>query len=332
MALVVCCPCGNPLECDELELIVTLDCPHCRQELTLEFEDSDKRRRRAVLTVMEGPHWIGERFIVPVDTTLRLGRALGNWLSLDGDGVSDTHCELRLTKRGSLVIEDLGSEKGTWVGKQRISRGRLADRQSFRVGEFRLRVDFQSSDGGPAVEDGTPVDDHTKHLPEMAQVIEEETPGVWITRHRFVAARWFLTSFAWLSGAFHWSHLWHEANWTWYKAAATGLVILILFAELGRRMALVNPPVNYVALASLLALTIFDAFVPLAPEAVASLLMIVALSILIVRPPTHAQSITGILLAVAASTTMAVRAIPATIEALSTYLGSLNFDNWPPSF
>ncbi len=177
MSFVVCCPCGNPLERDDVDLVVALDCPHCKRELTLEFEDAEKRRLRAVVTVMEGPHWVGERFIAPVGERLSIGRALGSWLSLDGDGVSDIHCELRLSKRGSLVIEDCGSEGGTWVGKQRISRGRLADKHSFRVGEFRLRVDFQGDDGASAAADDTPFADQTRDLPEMEAVIEEETPG-----------------------------------------------------------------------------------------------------------------------------------------------------------
>lgn len=332
MSLVVCCPCGNPLECDNLELLITLECPHCKQELTLEFEDSDKRRCRAVLTVMEGPHWVGERFLTPVGTPLAVGTATDSWMALDGDGVSEKHCEIRLSPRGSLIVEDQGSEGGTWIDKARIARGRLADRQSFRVGQFRFRLDFQLTDGTAAAPaDAEEIDDQTRHLPQLGKVREDLTTGIWLTRNRYILARWQLTLFAWLTGAYHWSHLWLDGRWdAWYTSAAAGVIVFIIFADLGRRIALVKPIVNYLALGALLMLTATDGFWRIPIASVAALLMILSLTSMIVRTPSSKESIVSIILGIASVTTMANQSIPRTLEALKKYTESLDLNfQWP---
>ncbi len=325
MSLVVCCSCGSPLECDDVELVVTLACPHCERELTLEFSDSSKTRRRAVLTVMEGPHWVGERFLVPVGVPLHVGAAQGNWLSLDGDNVSDRHCELRLTERGSLVVEDQGSEAGTWLGKVRIKSGRLEDRQSITVGEFRLRVDFQSIDGAGAPVAPAMVDDIATALPELAKVRADETAGTWMARNRFNVSRWFLTVFAWLTGAYHWSYLTMVEDWAWYRAGIAGVAVFIVLADLGRRVALIHPYMNYVSLAVLLGLTILDITWNMQLAAVATFVLIVSLALLALRPPGFRQAIVGVLMGVAAITTIGADSIPRTMKGLTQYIESFKW-------
>ena len=114
MALLVSCPCGNPLDCDHLELVVALSCPKCERELTIEAEDDNGRSYHAVLTVVEGPYWVGEQFVMPLGEDLTLGKGQGNWLSLESDVLAEKHCRLRFSPPGGVEIEDLSTESGTW--------------------------------------------------------------------------------------------------------------------------------------------------------------------------------------------------------------------------
>ncbi|MFQ5422633.1 MAG: FHA domain-containing protein [Phycisphaerae bacterium] len=325
MSLAVCCPCGNPLECEHLELIVTMVCPACDLELTLEFELAHHQRRRAVLTVMEGPHWIGERFLVPVDQPLTVGAALGNWLSLDDAGVSDVHCEVKLTPQGNVVVVDRDSAGGTWIGSQRIRRGRLSDRESFKVGAFRLRLDFERSDGTPAAVDSPAVDIGGRVLPSMAQVGGDATAGMWLVRNRYVVSRWLLTVFAWLTGVYHACHLSLHSGWQWYGSAIAGLVILVVLSEAGRRIALVRPYMCPAALVLLLFLVVLDGLWGLPVAAAGELVLMASLALLSCVRATTGRAIAAMLCGVAATTTIATLAIVRAIEAISQYSGSFDF-------
>ncbi|HET7292341.1 MAG TPA: FHA domain-containing protein [Vicinamibacteria bacterium] len=57
-----------------------------------------------------------------------LGRAEEALISFNAAGVSRRHARLRVTK-GRIVLEDLGSKNGTYVGGVRVSRRRHALRQ-----------------------------------------------------------------------------------------------------------------------------------------------------------------------------------------------------------
>ena len=306
MALVICCPCGEPLECDNLELVVTVSCPKCKREVTLEFDDEHRRRCRGLLTVMEGPHWVGERFVIPVGVPLRLGSELGNWIALDDEGVDKSHCEFRLTEQGSAVIEDLDSQQGTWIGGQRVTRGKLVDKQSFRVGPFRLRLDYELNDGSAraaqpaaAVAPGIP-------LPSLRNVIQKENVVHWLTTNRYSIARWMITSFAWLTGLYHCCNLYLDRHWEWYYACGMGIGMLALLADLGRRVALVHPYMNYVSVGVLVVFGIVDATMSLPFPAIASFLIAASLAVITFRIPTGGQSLAAIGLGTASALMMGI--------------------------
>src|SRR5688572_24255562 len=130
MAYVVCCPCGNPLDCENLDIVVTLACPRCEKEMEIELDGARGQRVRGVLTVMEGPMWVGQRFVIPIGPDLKMGKADDNWLALDGDEVSDHHCQIRLTPQGEVILRDLESNNGTWVGPVRVAQGKLTSGSS----------------------------------------------------------------------------------------------------------------------------------------------------------------------------------------------------------
>lgn len=76
-------------------------------------------------------------------TRVRIGRAADNDLVLDDAAVAAHHAELRAEPEGLLLV-DLESGSGTWVGEMRVpSTGVLLsdERRGFRVGPVPLRVE-----------------------------------------------------------------------------------------------------------------------------------------------------------------------------------------------
>ena len=296
MAIIVCCPCGNPLDCDNLDLVITVTCPQCRRELTLELEGVTAGRR-ALLTVMEGPHWVGERFVVPVGVDLSIGQTGGNWLSLDSDKVSPVHCRIQLGADGSVIVEDRQSTSGTWIGDLRIARGKLPPKGSLRVGEFRLRLDYESADGTTIVA-ATPgsANDQSGILPTMTRVRGRRTPGAWAVSNRFKLSRWMLMLFAWLAGAFHGIELIRANGWLRWQGLVAGVVILAAISMSGRRVTLSHKHFKYASLLLLIVLALVDLNWGLPVGAISCLGMAACVLMLVLRTPSELTALGAALL------------------------------------
>lgn len=307
MAQVVCCPCGKPLDCDNLDIVVTLSCPRCGGEIVLELDSGESGPLRATLTVMEGPYWVGEQFILPVGADLVIGSDTGNWLSLDGDAVAGHHCRLRVAGDGQTSLEDLGSAAGTWIGEQRIARGQLKPRQSFRVGEFRFRLDLQTtgSSWGPAPAN-LPAKRAERSLPAMERVSGDRTPGAWLVRHRFRVSRWLVLVFGWMAGVTHagWFLTRAENPWSWSKSIVAGGAMVAAMAIAGRRVTLLHRYYKYGSLAAIAVLvalsTVWSLFLP----ALAMLLLALALVLLIIWTPSPNTALAAAMIALVAGTLM----------------------------
>ena len=294
MALSVCCPCGRPLDCDQLELVVTLTCPSCNRELLLEVDDGP-RQRMAVLTILEGPDWVGEQFVVPVGVTLTIGSAAGNWLSLEDDAVSEVHCALHLTPAGALVLEDRTSKTGTWISQQRIARAKLGLKQSFRAGRFRMRVDLQSPDGSTITTAAIAPLDNSAFLPIMTAVTGKKSIGQRLNANRFILARILVNSYSVLAAVYHVFAL-HDkgvSSWPWNKACIAGAVILICLSAAGRRVALTHKHLQFVSLGLLVILAIFDLVMTLVGGAVCCLAVAASLLVLLIPNSKDPLAITG---------------------------------------
>lgn len=280
MGQTICCPCGNALDCDHLELVVSLTCPRCRREIALEVGCGHEQSAIAVLTVMEGPCWVGEQFIMPVEDDLIIGKAVGNWLSPESEALSDVHCRLRLSSDGLLLIEDLESDTGTWIGPQRIVRGRLNPLQSFSVGGFRFRFELQSSEGTTAVGLLVPRPrEEPSSLPELGKLSGDESLLHRLDSGRFIWARSLVLAFAWLAAIHHAAAFAFrmESPWPWPACVLMGLVIGCGLTIGGRRVALVHGRLKYVAPVLLLILVVADIGWGFPGAAIASLIMAGAL-------------------------------------------------------
>jgi hypothetical protein len=296
MALTVCCPCGNPLDCDHLELVVSLTCPRCNREIALEVQLGPARHAFAILTIMEGPCWVGEQFVMPVGQELLIGKAPGNWLSLESDALSDVHCRLRLSENGRVTLEDLESESGTWIGSQRIVRGRLGSLQSFSAGGFRFRLDMPSPNGttvampspaaGPA---------ERQMLPTLTKLTHEGTLPDQLISSRFLWSRRAIITFGWMTGIYHTCSLLHRPGsfFQWPAAVLLGIVIGASLTAAARRVTIGRSYSKYAALTVLLLLIIVDMAWKLPGGAAAALGLGAAVAMLLAGMPSEPLAVTA---------------------------------------
>lgn len=299
MAVVVCCPCGNPIDFEHLELVVSLTCPSCSRELDIEIDNGPVERRRALLTVMEGPHWVGERFLIPVGVELKIGQANGNWISLDDESIAGVHCKLCLRNDGAVIVEDSQGSPGTFIGTQRIARGKLAPKQSLRIGNFRLRLDYQTHDGSTIVAPPpAPVTDTSGYLPTMTQVTTKKTLGGQIITNRFPIARWTMFAATWMLAVYHFFalHQMDPTTWRWPVAGAGALVLGGVLTLAGRRVALAHQYFKFAPLALLLALAIADMVWALPVPASCAIAVAASVACLVVTTPPVAVAVFGLVL------------------------------------
>ena len=86
--------------------------------------------------------------------SLTLGRHPDNDVVIDADGVSRHHAVIE-RRLGSMIIRDLHSENGVWVGRERVSSRELEDGAAIRIGSARLLfkrgfgVDELAADAAP---------------------------------------------------------------------------------------------------------------------------------------------------------------------------------------
>ncbi|MBK8270489.1 MAG: FHA domain-containing protein [Planctomycetes bacterium] len=311
MAILVCCPCGNPLDCDRLDLIVTVGCPICSRELQIEVNDTVRGRFRALLTIMEGPHWVGEQFVLPIGQDLFIGRDIGNWLSLDSDAVSKRHCRLKLTQHGTVQVEDLESDGGTWIGHLRIAKGKLKPTESFKAGDFRMRLDYQSAIGGEIVSKKIEELDYSDILPELHAVDQSRGFAGRIDSQRFMIARQWIVAFAWLAAIYHVFAL-HAPplglEFYWGMVAGGGILAPLLFT--GQRVALVHRYFKFAPIGVLVVLGLVDVVAWTLPmPAIGALVFGAALPLLTAQRPSPGRSVCGAFIGAAAVIYMGILAI-----------------------
>jgi DNA-binding NtrC family response regulator len=109
-------------------------------EITSVIPDADPNRkqlhlRRIGLKVVDGPD-AGKHAEFDHDV-IRIGAAEGNHFALTDATVSRRHSEITRTQDG-LVLRDLGSTNGTYLGQVRIKEVYLGENRSFRVGKTEL--------------------------------------------------------------------------------------------------------------------------------------------------------------------------------------------------
>jgi hypothetical protein len=88
-----------------------------------------------MLVVVRGPN-AGSRYLLDRDTTT-IGRHPDSHIFLDDVTVSRRHAEVTRTD-GTLLLRDLGSLNGTYVGGDRVEERTLTSGDEVQVGRFKL--------------------------------------------------------------------------------------------------------------------------------------------------------------------------------------------------
>lgn len=315
MALLVCCPCGNPLDCDHLELVVALSCPKCERELTIEAEDENERSYHAVLTVMDGPYWIGEQFVMPLGEDLTLGKGQGNWLSLESDVLAETHCRLRFSPPGGVEIEDLSTESGTWVGKSSVVKSHLKPDQAFTIGEYRFKLGFQDAIDNESVSRPTAALARPARLPALSRTGTEVSRADWLIINRFQISRWCVLSFAWIAAVYHFCDLQLSTDHALrgYEAFLVGLAILGALYYSGRHVTLAHRYLKFLSLAVLVGLAIADIIGARPLPAICALVLASILPLFTTLVPSRVLAVFAILLGLGSTVVLTILALNSTL-------------------
>ena len=88
-----------------------------------------------IVSVFDGPQHIRDYQFE--QNAITIGSDAGNSIVLSHVGVSTSHARVDLS---SMMIADLGSSKGTFLGDRRISTAPLEYNRPFKIGEYRIVV------------------------------------------------------------------------------------------------------------------------------------------------------------------------------------------------
>ena len=141
-----CSSCGALLEPSREDHTVRLapvdvGLEHAEEEVAFPLEEVPDDA--GLLVVKRGPG-SGSRYTLDADV-VRAGRHPDSDIFLDDITVSRRHAEIRRTAEGYLV-RDVGSLNGTYLNRERVEEGRLANGDEVQIGAFKL-VFFASGHG-----------------------------------------------------------------------------------------------------------------------------------------------------------------------------------------
>src|SRR5690606_32988273 len=95
----------------------------------------------------------GEQVYELTASKVTIGRGEDCDIILLEQAASRAHAELRATEEGWLLV-DLCSDNGVWVGGERVTRRRLDDGETFRIGETTLQLVLNPHAQPTIVEEG----------------------------------------------------------------------------------------------------------------------------------------------------------------------------------
>ena len=130
-----CSSCGSPLpheEGDHPTINFQLDAASGEHHIEIDLDDVPAG---GMLIVRSGPN-AGSKFAVDKDV-VTAGRHPDSDIFLDDITVSRRHVEIR-RDAGRLTVSDVGSLNGTYLNRERIEQGDLADGDTLQVGKFKL--------------------------------------------------------------------------------------------------------------------------------------------------------------------------------------------------
>lgn len=107
-----------------------------------------------------------------------IGRSRSCSVHIDDVTVSRRHVEIEILAEGGVVVRDLDSTNGSWLGERRIQHAAVAGDFDLRIGAIELEFDLQrgvresTAAGGPKSED----DRQPTHTPTGVTTAMERMP------------------------------------------------------------------------------------------------------------------------------------------------------------
>ena len=132
-----CSACGHPLigEGGDTTLTFLPKEGDADGQLEVNVSMDDLQPGQGMLVVTRGPN-AGSTFLLD-GPVVRIGRHPDSDIFLDDITVSRRHAELFRAGAG-YTVKDAGSLNGTYVNRERVEEGRLANGDELQVGKFRL--------------------------------------------------------------------------------------------------------------------------------------------------------------------------------------------------
>ena len=119
---------------------------HVRSEETVQPEDKVHCRIRGL------DHGVADQ-IFPIKRTVSLvGRGKDCTVTIIDPSVSRIHAKLTVERSGAITLEDLKSSNGTFVNDEKIEVATLSHRDSLRIGNVELMVEFPEQEVGEDTE------------------------------------------------------------------------------------------------------------------------------------------------------------------------------------
>lgn len=249
MATLIPCPCGNSVQCANLDLVVSLPCPSCGRELEVEFVDAQRRRQRLLLVQSDGPRMTAPQFILPINDELLIGSNGQRWMLLPDAQVAGVHCRLRADAAGTVRLEDFNTPAGTWVDDARVVRGELRPGQQLRIGGYAFCLQVEDVEQA-RVERNTARRERQQaaaNPPPPQRIVATSGAARTLTARRFALSRLLTVVFGWVAALYHYGQFGEAMPMEAAYVAALCIVGGVAFSLIAQRMSLARPGWNLAA-------------------------------------------------------------------------------------
>ncbi|MCB0346410.1 MAG: Flp pilus assembly complex ATPase component TadA [Bdellovibrionales bacterium] len=148
-------------------------------------------------------------------SSLMIGKASGNDICIEAEGVSRYHARLSV-EDGAVVVEDLGSTNGTYVNSEQVQKAKVSPSDKIAVGNTLVTVELVVEEEEEEEEAPTPEQPEEEDTSTMAHQVDtaaEEAPEAHAEIHQAAAESLSASSksddFYWKSMANFLGPIWH---------------------------------------------------------------------------------------------------------------------------
>jgi hypothetical protein len=198
-----------------------------------------------------------------------------------------------------------------------VVKSRLTPDQTFTVGEYRFKLQFQDAIDNEAVSQpsASAAPRRPARLPALVRVGAGKSPTDWLVRNRFQLSRWLVLSFAWVAAVYHFCALQLSSDIALkgYQAFLVGAAILGAVSFSGRRVSLAHRYLKFLSLAVLVILAISDIIGARPLPAICALVLASVLPLFTTLVPSRVVAVFAALLGTGSTVILAILALRSTL-------------------